>query len=350
MDHRAEEIRRERHRRRQRRFRMRQRLLEIGAIVALLAVIIVLILVCTGDDEPKTSDSAVSTPTDSSVAVPPEEPKSLYPVATAVTAELGETVDADYAVLVDVTTGEIVAQKNPDAQVYPASVTKVMTLLVAVENATDMNETFKMSYTFLDPLYLDEATMAGFSSGEEVTVRDMLYGCILPSGADATVGLSHLLAGSEEAFATMMNAKAAELELKNTHFVNSSGLHNRDHYTTPLDMAAVMAAAMENPTCREVLSTYQYTTASTPQHPEGLLLTSTMFSRMYGDEPEGATIIAGKTGYTPQAMHTMVSYAEGDNGHDYIFVSMYGTDKWQATYDAINVLTAFCGNKTETTD
>ena len=115
-------------------------------------------------------------------------------------------------------------------------------------------------------------------------------------------------------------------------------------------MAVVMMAAMENPTCREVLSTYQYTTASTPQHPDGLLLTSTMFSRMCGTEPEGATIIAGKTGYTPQAMHTMVSYAVGDDGHDYVFVSMYGSDKWQATYDAINVLTAFCGEQSETTD
>ena len=350
MEDRYEEMRRERHRRRRRWFRRRQRILEIGVIVALVAVITVLILIFTGDDEPKTSDSTVSTPTNTPVAVDPEPAVPSYPIATATTAELGETVDADYAVLVDVTTGQIVAQKGADSQVYPASVTKVMTLLVAVENATDMNQTFKMSYTFLDPLYLDEATMAGFSSGEEVTVRDMLYGCILPSGADATVGLAHLLAGSEEAFARVMNQKAAELGLKNTHFVNSSGLHNRDHYTTPLDMAVVMAAAMKNPTCREVLSAYQYTTASTPQHPEGLLLTSTMFSRMYGDEPEGATIIAGKTGYTPQAMHTMVSYAEGDNGHDYVFVSMYGTDKWKATYDAINVLTAFCGGTTATTD
>ena len=350
MEEHYEEWRRERHRRRRRRFRRRQRILELVIALAVAAVIVVPILIFTGGDETEISDSAVSTPTQNPVAVTPEPTKPTYPVATSATAELGETVDADYAVLVDVTTGEIVAQKRADHQVYPASVTKVMTLLVAVENATDMNQTFKMSYSFLDPLYLDEATMAGFSSGEEVTVKDMLYGCILPSGADATVGLAHLLAGSEESFAGMMNDKAAALGLKNTHFVTSSGLHNSNHYTTPLDMAVVMAAAMDNPTCREVLSTYRYTTASTPQHPDGLLLTSTMFSRMYGTEPEGATIIAGKTGYTPQAMHTMVSYAEGDNGHDYIFVSMYGTDKWQATYDAINVLTAFCGNKTESAD
>lgn len=345
-DEQYEQLRRRRHQQRMRKYRRRQRIVEIIAVLVLVAAVVVPIVIFTRDkpSQPPT------TPTVSDDTVTPEEPEKpavVYPTATADTASLGESVDADYAVLVDVTTGEIVAQKNPDARVYPASVTKVMTLLVAVENATDMNETFEMSYTFLDPLYLDEATMAGFSSGEEVTVTDMLYGCILPSGADATAGLAHLLAGSEEGFATMMNAKAAELGLKNTHFVNSSGLHNRDHYTTPLDMAVVMMAAMENPTCNRVLSTYQYTTASTPQHPDGLLLTSTMFSRMYGTEPEGATIIAGKTGYTPQAMHTMASYAKGDNGHDYVFVSMYGTDKWQATYDAINVLTAFCGKQTQ---
>jgi len=337
----------QRRRRRRRMYRLRQRLIELAVLAVLVAAIAIPIAVFTRDKSPDTSVPPVSDGVNDAVSAVPDIPSVVYPTATADTVALGDTVDAQYAVLVDVTDNRIVAQKGADTRVYPASVTKIMSLLVAVENATDMTQTYEMSYTFLDSLYWQQATVAGFSSGERVTVKDMLYGCILPSGADATIGLANLLAGTEEAFATLMNDKAAALGLKNTHFVNSSGLHDNNHYTTALDMAVVLAAAMQEDTCREVLSTYQYTTASTPQHPEGLLLTSTMFSRMYGTEPEGATIIAGKTGYTTEAGHTMASYAKGDDGHDYIFVSMDGSSKWEATYDAINVLTAFCGPETE---
>ena len=338
--------RQRRRRRRRMLYRLRQRVIELTVLAVLVsAVAIPISLVRRNRDETPVTDPAVS---DVDTA-PTEKPRVVYPTATADTVELGATVDAEYAVLVDVTEGRIVAQKRANTRVYPASVTKVMSLLVAVENATDMDATYEMSYTFLDTLYWAGATVAGYSSGEKAVVKDMLYGCILPSGADATIGLANLLAGSETTFADWMNAKAAELVLKDTHFTNSSGLHDDNHYTTALDMAVTLAAAMQDPTCREVLSTYQYTTTSTPQHPEGLLLTSTLFSRMYGDEPEGATVIAGKTGYTTQAGHTMASYAKGDDGHDYIFVTMDGSSKWEATYDVIDTLTAFCGPDTTET-
>lgn len=335
----AEQKRRRAKRRRM--YRLRQRLIEIGILAVLAAVIIVPICLLTGNKKP-TADPVESTPT---VSTPAEKPKvPSYPTADENTVALGGEVDAPYAVLVDVTTGRIVAQKNADEKAFPASITKVMTLLVAAEQTTDYDATYTMSYEFLNDLYLQEATVAGFSSGEQVTVNDMLYGCILPSGADATIGLSNHLAGSETDFAGLMNQKVGQLGLKNTHFVNSSGLHHNNHYTTATDMAVIMMAAMQNPKCKEVLSTYQYTTRSTEQHPNGLLLTSTLFSRMKGDEPEGATVIAGKTGYTGQAKHTMVSYATGDNGHDYVFVTMGGTTRWKATFDAIDTLTAFLGD------
>ncbi len=332
---------------RRRMYRLRQRLIEIGILAVLVAVIIVPICLLTGNKKPP-ADKVESKP---QVSTPVEKPTvPTYPTADENTVELGKEVDAKYAVLVDVTAGRIVAQKNADEKAFPASITKVMTLLVAAEQATDYDATYTMSYEFLNDLYLQEATVAGFSSGEQVTVNDMLYGCILPSGADATIGLSNHLAGSESDFAGLMNQKAAQLGLKNTHFVNSSGLHHNNHYSTATDMAVILMAAMKNPKCKEVLSTYQYTTRSTEQHPEGLLLTSTLFSRMKGDEPEGATVIAGKTGYTTQAKHTMVSYATGDDGHDYVFVTMGGTTRWKATFDAIDTLTAFFGDKETTTE
>lgn len=337
----AEQKRRRAKRRRM--YRLRQRLMECGILLVLAAVIAVPICLLTGNKKP-TVDKPESTPKVSEPIAQPTVP--AYPIADENTVTLGGEVDAQYAVLVDVTTGRIVAQKNADKKAFPASITKVMTLLVAAEQTTDYDATYTMSYEFLNDLYLQEATVAGFSSGEAVTVNDMLYGCILPSGADATIGLSNHLAGSEGDFAGLMNQKASQLGLKNTHFVNSSGLHNNNHYTTATDMAVITMAAMQNPKCKEVLSTYQHTTRSTEQHPNGLLLTSTLFSRMKGDEPEGATVIAGKTGYTGQAKHTMVSYATGDDGHDYVFVTMGGTTRWKATFDAIDTLTAFFGSTT----
>ena len=276
----------------------------------------------------------------------PEEPivEVPYPVADEKTVALGSEVDAAYAVLVDVTTGRIVAQKGADVRSYPASITKMMTLLVAVENTEDLSATYEMPFELLNELYIQQASVAGFATGEKVTVTDMLYGCILPSGADATIGLANLLAGDEPSFAKLMNERAKSLGLKDTHFTNTSGLHDADHYTTVTDMAVILMAAMQNPLCKEVLSTYHYVTEKTPQNPEGLDLYSTLFSRMYGTEPEGATVIAGKTGYTTEAGHTMASYAKGDDGHDYVFVTMGGTNRWKATYDCINVLTDFFGD------
>ena len=281
------------------------------------------------------------------LAPPPVTEPITYPLYASDTARMGESVDADYAVLIDVTDNRVVASKKAAVRVYPASITKVMTLLVAVEKTTDFTAPFTMTYAITDPLYLANATVAGFSNNETVPIEDLLYGAILPSGADACQALALHVAGSSEAFVKLMNDRAAELGLVNTHFVNPDGLHHPDHYTSAEDMAVIMTAAMANEHCRQVLSTYQYTTTSTPQHPEGILLTSTMFGRMYGTEPDGATIIAGKTGYTTEAGHTMVSYAEGENGHDYVLVTMKGSNRWEATYDAFDIYTAYCPSKSQ---
>lgn len=324
-------------------FRLRQRVIEC-LIVAVLIVAVALPISLHNRKQASTSpsestESIVSNPTSSSVT---QEESITYPLYTADTVKMDESVDADFAVLVDVTENRIVATKKAAVRVYPASVTKVMTLLVAVENITDFTDTFTMTYAITDPLYVANATVAGFLNDEEIPIEDLLYGTILPSGADACQALAEHVAGSEEGFVKLMNERVAKLGLNNTHFVNTSGLHDDNHYTTAEDMAVIMQAAMANEHCRQVLSTYQYTTAKTPQHPEGILLTSTMFSRMYGTEPDGATVIAGKTGYTTEAGHTMVSYAEGEDGHDYILVTLKGSNRWKATYDAIDVYTKYC--------
>ena len=290
------------------------------------------------------------TPNVTATTTQPTEPTKPAPPVLTVdedVVEMGGFVDAGHAVLVDVTEGRIVAQKKPDVQAYPASITKVMTLLVAVENLPDLEETYEMSYTIIDPVYQQGASMAGFRAEEQVKLVDLLYGCILPSGADATAALEQVVGGSEEGFAAMMNQRAAELGLEKTHFTNSSGLHGKNHYTTVKDMALILMEAMKNPTCRQVLSTVTYTSAKTSQNPDGLTWESTLFSRMYGDEPTGAKIIGGKTGYTYEAKHTMASYAVGEDGHDYVIVTMGGSNNYKATYDHINILSKYVGGATD---
>lgn len=272
-----------------------------------------------------------------------EEKKTYpYPVMSASYTEItSDAVRIPYVALLSVEDGEIIAGREPDSKIYPASMTKVMTLLVAVENISDLDNSY---YTFkfdeLNQLYLDEASVAGFLVDEKVSAREMLYGLVLPSGADAAVGLANLVAGSEEEFAKLMNKKCDELGLKNTHFENTSGLHDNNQYTTPIEMAVIMMAAMDNPVCAEVLSTYQHTTAATTQHPEGILLTSTMFSRMYGDEVEGVSITAGKTGYVNESKHCLVNYAE-KNGKHYICVMAQATNKWHCIFDSFEIYKSY---------
>lgn len=239
--------------------------------------------------------------------------------------------------LLDVTDNEFIAGKQLETKIYPASMTKVMSLIIAVENIDDLNKTYKFGYDELNYLYVQQASVAGFLVDEEVTANDLLYGLVLPSGADAAYGIAQLAAGSEQHFVELMNEKCIELGLINTHFCNPSGLHDENQYTTPAEMALIMKYAMSNETCAKVLGTYQYTTAATPQHPQGIQLTSTMFSRMYGNEVAGVDIKAGKTGYTDEAHNCLVNYAtKGDK--DYITVMAAAGNRWYVIFDSFKIL------------
>ena len=146
--------------------------------------------------------------------------KNLKAKADDKTVKIGDEFAVNNIVFIDIEENRIVAQKNSGERCYPASTTKIMTLLVASEMIKDFDDTFKMTYEITDPLYRDNATVAGFLAGEEINMMDLLYGTILPSGADATIGLAIKLCGSEENFVKEMNKKAKELGLKNTNFKN----------------------------------------------------------------------------------------------------------------------------------
>lgn len=264
-------------------------------------------------------------------------PKLIYPTMGDSYIEITSTaVKSPYVAVLDVENHKIIAGKECDKIIYPASMTKVMTLIVAVENLKSYDQKIVMTSEMIAPLVKQQASRAGFDPGEEVDAMNLLYGLILPSGADAAVGLSNMIAGSETEFVNLMNKKCEELGLKNTHFMNTSGLHDPDHYTTSIEMAMIMEYAMKNEICAKILSTYQYTTTPTPQHPVGIPLTSTMFSRMYGTEVPGMTITAGKTGYTDQSGNCLVSYADKVGRH-YVVVLAGESYKWNAIFDDFEV-------------
>ncbi len=275
----------------------------------------------------------------------PEQP----PLTLAQSGEQTRTLDLELysasAILIDAQTGAVLAEKLPDERLYPASMTKVMTLLVAVEQLPDLDETFTMTQAIIDPLYLAGASMAGFVNGETVTLRELLYGAIVPSGAEATEALAQAAAGGEAAFVALMNEKAAALGLQNTHFTNTSGLHDEDHYTTVREMALILQAALQNETCAEVLSTENYTTAPTPEHPQGLAMTNKFLYRVHHEYAlGGAQVNAAKTGYTAEAMNCCASAGLTPDGRAVVCIS---AGAWTGEFcieDHIALYSQYCGS------
>ncbi len=262
--------------------------------------------------------------------------EKYMPVTTDTTQLIGEMdMDASHAILVDLSTGQVVAQRLADERIYPASMTKVMTVLVAAEalDAAELETRYTITADIVDAAVAEGATRAGFVAGEQVKLIDLLYGAALPSGADATTALARYIAGSEEQFVALMNEKAKEMGLTNTHFVNASGLHREGHYSTVREVAALMAYAMENELCRTIFSATEYTTSSTEAHPFGLNLSSTTFGRMTTTAFGPVKVIAGKTGYTEEARFCLVSLATRQDGREYILVTVGGSSKFAPVYD-----------------
>lgn len=217
---------------------------------------------------------------------------------------------SSYALLIRAKTGEVLLDKSSEERMYPASMTKIMTAVVVLENLSDLQVKIRLSEEMFEELYLAEASMAGFSPGEEVTALDLLYGVMLPSGAECCTGLADYLAGSEEAFAELMNRKAAELGMTGTHFVNASGLHDPEHYTTAADMAKLLEYALGNETFREIASSAVHSTEATDLHPDGITVYSTLFGGMTEEIRNSGLIAGGKTGYTEEAGLCLASFAE----------------------------------------
>lgn len=247
-----------------------------------------------------------------------------------------------HAILVDAQSGQVLARKRADEKAAPASLTKMMTVLLAIETQPDLDAPVTLPEDIFPALYAQGASLAGFVPGETVTVRDLLYGAMLPSGAECCEALARLVSGSEEAFVALMNQKAGELGMKNTHFCNATGLTEPEHYSTAADLAELLQAALHNETFRTIFTTEQYTSTATPQHPDGVFFASTLLSKLNGRELTGASdqILGGKTGYTSAAGLCLASLAVV-KGREYILVTLnapgsHATEQFNIT-DAVQV-------------
>ncbi len=256
---------------------------------------------------------------------------------TPETEGMSDEVISKYGIVIDINNEKILAMRDGKTRISPASMTKIMTVLVAAENIAEdsLEESFTVTPEINYYSYSHGCSNVGFADNETVRVEDLFYGTILPSGADAAISLATYVAGSHEAFVDLMNKKLETLGLSETaHFTNCVGLYDEDHYCTCYDMAMILRAAIANPLCRQVLSARTYTTSSTDQHPDGIEI-SNWFLRRAEDKPIGATITCAKTGFVKESGNCAASYASDDNGCDLIVVTGMSTSSWRCIYDHI---------------
>ncbi len=221
--------------------------------------------------EEKTDESAEEVPEESLEKAPGAQYVEIDPAAAVIGSE--------YAVLMSGDDGTLVAGRNAFEPMYPASMTKIMTVLVAAENIRSLSETAIVTQKNIDYAIAHDCTTVGFKASEQPTMADLLYGTILISGADAALTLAEHVAGSTDAFVDLMNEKAESLGLKATHFTNPIGLFAEDNVSTAQEVAVILAAAVRNPLVHKILSTQQYTTSSTRQHPDGITVTNMFLLR-----------------------------------------------------------------------
>ena len=252
----------------------------------------------------------------------------------ASTKTLSSEITANYAVVFDLDKGSILAEKNSSQTMNPASMTKVMSLLLFAENIPNQDKKLTITQDIISFVQQRGASNCGFIAGEEVAVKDLLYGVILPSGADAVLALCKEVSGSETKFAELMNKRAKEMGLSSQcYFQNATGLYHGTHHMTVKDMGQIMATAMQNPTARGVLMAENYQMSPTNKHANGLKFTNLFLQRIKTQDLGGARVEMAKTGFVSQSKFCVVSSGKGKNGRNLLIVTGGSSGTWQAVRD-----------------
>ncbi len=259
------------------------------------------------------SANTVSTPVSTVIQKQDDSASSL---------QLDVSLQSNDAYVIDAENGQVLLDQNSEAKIYPASMTKIMTAVVVLESGLSLDQTVTITDEMLDGLYEAEAAVVGYSAG--------------PSGADAVNALAYAASGSIDKFVEAMNQKAEELGMDNTHFVNPTGLHDENHYSTCKDIATLTNYAVQNETFRDIFSSSSYTDTL------GNLMYSTVAGAIERDHISLPGFVGDKTGYTDDAGHCMASYSEL-NGMKIIIVTAHAmTDIYATSHlqDASTILNA----------
>ena len=278
------------------------------------------------------TDKTPSIPASKTALYPTKETRSSYKITTSGTVvTLTDEIGANNTVLVKVEKDSLtsVVEKGADTKIYPASMTKVMTLLVACENVTDIEKKLTVTKEIADFAAANDGSGAGLKVGDSYTVEDLLYLIIYKSDTIASILIAEEIAGSEAAFVEMMNAKVAQLGLTGTHFSNCTGLHDVNNYSTCKDIASIMVYALDNEMAYKCLTEYKGRPMVVGE------TDCTFYSAWYSGNPgynslgfkdnpklSSTTIIAGKTGYVDEAGFTFVTVSQDKSGQRYVNVTI----------------------------
>ncbi len=233
------------------------------------------------------------------------------------------------AAIFDVDSHKVLYANNIFEQLYPASTTKILTALIAIENCDLSDVVTVPAETAADSFATDEST-CGLQAGDQLTLEDLLHGMLLESGNDNAATIAYYIAGSTEEFAKMMNERAAKLYATQSHFVNANGLHDESHYSTVYDLYLIFNECIKHQEFLDIINKDSHSVEIT--NSDGSTRTeewtpTNWYQTGYEAVPDGMTIVGGKTGTTDQAGNCLILLVKDDNGHSYITIVMGASTK-----------------------
>ena len=266
-----------------------------------------------------TGISAFAAPASTEEALTEAEERKSLPIQSNHTENwpAGPAIGAESAILLEANTGVILYAKNIDEKTYHASTTKLMTCLLAAENC-ELNEMISFSHDAVFSLEPGSSNI-GIDEGQAMTMEECLYGILVASANEVANAVAEHIAGSMDAFADMMNERAASLGCKNTHFINAHGLHDENHYTSAYDLAIIARAFFQNELLSKIGNTTSYHFIPTAKQPDDFIVRNK--HQLITNTIVYDGIKGGKTGYTDEARQTLVTCAE-QNGMKLICVIM----------------------------
>ena len=243
------------------------------------------------------------------------------------------TLHSKYYGIYDLTDDKMLFSLNSDVKTEIASLTKIMTVLVAIENVSDLDDTVTITNSILNTVSWD-ASVAGLEVGDVVTYRDLLYATMLPSGADAANALAISIAGSIDGYVELMNAKAKSLGLNSTHYENVTGLDEDNHYSSVDDVIKLLKYSLNNEIFKEIYTTRNYTLTN------GLKVSASVNFYNKIMDLDTSLILGSKTGFTDDAGYCISIYFKSDD-HDLIAVTLNATrvnDNYYNVKDAVDII------------